>query len=58
MRWLYDLEDVDELWAPVGSVAAAGGFFIAREDNLGEVNAILEKQGPLLLSLKEKIRTE
>lgn len=58
MRWLYDVDDLEELWKPVTSLAEAGGFCIVREDNVAEVNAIVEQHGPMLVKLKEKIRTE
>ena len=58
MRWLYDLEDLEEVWLPVASVAKERNLFVAREDNLREINENLEEQGKVLVALKEKMRTE
>ena len=58
MHWLFDLEDVDEVWRTVAEMAEARGDFIARPENLDLINANLKEQGGILLSLKEKIRTE
>ena len=58
MHWLYDLEDLEEVWLPVAAVAKETGLFVAREDNLKEINQNLKDQGLLLTALKEKMKTE
>lgn len=58
MHWLFDLEDLEEVWLPVASVARERSLFVAREDNLREINENLKEQGHLLVALKEKMKTE
>ena len=58
MHWLFDLEDLDEVWKAAAEMAEARGDFIARPENLDLINANLKEQGGILLSLKEKMRTE
>ena len=58
MRWIHDLDDLDNMWRPLCEAAKAREAFVARRDNLVQVNEFLDRQGPMLLQLREKLRTE
>ena len=45
MHWLFDLEDLDEVWKAATEMAEARGDFIARPENLDLINANLKEQG-------------
>ena len=51
VRWLYGLEDVEQVWKPAAKMAQTGGLLFARQENIPLTNVNLKGQGYILSAL-------